>query len=378
MKVLCDREQMLAAFGMVSGVAPARSPKPILQSLKFVASGDDGSILMATDLEVGVRLKLLGVKVDRPGAAILPTQQVSQILRSSTGDDELAFELDDSEDGNEALVIRGQRSEFRLVSQDPEEFPEPPDFEASDGHRVSSEDLRMAIRRTAFATDPDSTRYALGGVQMELEPEAITFVGTDGRRLARQIIPASTEGEPNLSGPPPVVPVKALKLIERNLEDDESVTLSAQAGSAVLVRAGRATIYTRLVEGRFPNYRDVFPDGYEARIPFAEVAPLLSAVEQAAIVTIKESRGIDFDFGGGLLKLSGQSADVGQAHIELPIPYEGPEVGVTFDAGYLIDALRTLDPEQPITAELIDSSAAAVFKTEDQYTYVVMPLSRDR
>ncbi|WP_152052520.1 DNA polymerase III subunit beta [Tautonia marina] len=373
MKLLCDREQLLAAFGAVGGVVPARSPKPILQNLKLDASPNQGSTLMATDLEVGIRLKVLGVKVDQPGSVILPLQKMGQILRASTGDDELALEVE-----GETLVVRGHRSEFKLPAEDPSLFPDPPDFHAETGYRISPADLRRAVRRTSFATDPDSTRYALAGVLMEPGPESITMVGTDGRRMARQIIPCEPEGEAEVPSQAPVIPVKALRLIERNLDDDEPARIAVQDGTAVLVRTGRAVIYSRLVEGRFPNYKAVMPSSYECRIPFTEVDPLLSAVEQAAIVTSKESRGVDFQFGDGLLKLASQTADIGESHVELPITYDGKDVAITFDATYLIEALKTLDPSQPIAAELIDHKSAAVFKTEDQYTYVVMPLNRDR
>jgi DNA polymerase-3 subunit beta len=102
------------------------------------------------------------------------------------------------------------------------------------------------------------------------------------------------------------------------------------------------------------------------------------AVEQASIVTSDESRGVDFQFSSGVLKLSSQAADVGSSHVDLPITYEGKPVEITFDPRYLIDALKTLDDATPVTAELIDSKNAAVFKTTDHYTYVVMPLTRER
>ncbi|CAN5879217.1 DNA polymerase III subunit beta [soil metagenome] len=371
MKVFCDREQMLAAFGMVSGVVPARSPKPILQNVKLVAAPGEGSTLMATDLEVGIRYRVLGVKPDQPGSVILPLQRMNQILRTS-GDDELDIEVE-----GDQLIVRGSRSEFKLASEDPSLFPDPPDFAATACHSVQAGDLRRLIRRTIFATDEKSTRYALMGVLMELTDNSITMVGTDGRRLARQIASASAEGGAEPPGQTPVVPVKALRLIERNLgNDDESVQISVQSGTAVLVRVGQAVIYSRLVEGRFPRYQDVFPSSHEARIPFKEIQPLLQAVEQAAIVTSGDSRGVDFKFSDGLLRLEGQSADVGSSHVELPIVYDGKDVEITFDPGYLLDALKTLDPGQPIAAELIDHKSAAVFKTEDQYSYVVMPLNR--
>lgn len=372
MKALCNREGLLSAFGMVSGVVPARSPKPILQNVKLVADPEEGSILMATDLEVGIRHRVLGVKVDQPGSVILPTGRFNQILRS-TRDAELNLEV-----VNDELLIKGLRAEFKLPGEDPSLYPEVPDFAATSFHVVSAADLRKLIRRTIFATDVESTRYALGGVLVELTPESITMVGTDGRRLARMV--ASAESENNAPNPPgnPVVPVKALKLIERNLDDsDPPVHIAIQGTSAVLVRTERAVIYSRLVEGRFPRYQDVFPANVEVKIKI-NTGELRLAVEQASIVTSEESRGVDFSFGNGVLRLSSQAADVGSSFVELPIPYEGKPVEITFDPRYLTDALKTLDDESEITAELIDSKNAAVFKTEDGYTYVVMPLMRDR
>src|SRR5260370_30149279 len=133
------------------------------------------------------------------------------------------------------------------------------------------------------------------------------MVGTDGRRLAKMSAPAAAENDAVSPVGGPVIPVKALKLIERNLADDDiDVHLAIQSGAAVLVRTERAVIYSRLVEGRFPRYQDVFPSNTEVRIPM-EVGDLLSAVEQASVVTSEESRGVDFTFGDGLLKLTSQA-----------------------------------------------------------------------
>jgi DNA polymerase-3 subunit beta len=372
MKALCNREQLLTAFAMVGGVVPARSPKPILQNLKLVADPEGPSILMATDLEVGIRYRVIGMKVEQPGTVILPTSRMGSILRTSL-DEEIAIEEQD-----EHVVVRGRQSEWKLPSQDPGLFPEVPDFAASSYHVVAGGDLRRLIRRTIFATDVESTRYALGGVLVELTPERITMVGTDGRRLARMSAPASVEGEAQGVPGQPVIPVKALKLIERNLSDDEpSVQLAIQPGVAALVRSDRAVIYSRLVEGRFPRYQDVFPSNIEVRIPLT-VGPLLTAVEQASIVTSDESRGVDFTFSDGELRLLSQAPDAGSSHVVMPIEYTGKSIEITFDPRYLADALKTLEPDTEITAELVDQKNAAVFKTDDHYTYVVMPLTRER
>ena len=371
MKVFCDREALLTAFGMVTGVISTRSPKPILQNIKLIANVDNRSVLIGTDLEVGIRYHLFGIKVDKPGTVILPTAQMNSILRTGT-DVEISIETE----GNH-LIIRGLHSEFTLSAEDVNLFPDVPDFAAQSYHVIDAADLKKLIRRTMFATDVESTRYALGGVLVELADESIAMVGTDGRRLARMSVSVAAVNSPATPTGSPVIPVKALKVIDRNLvDDDPPVHLCFQAGTAVLIRSERAVIYSQLVEGRFPRYQDVFPANSDTKIAL-EVGPLRMAVEQASIVTSEDSRGVDFQFTSGMLRLTSQSADLGSSHVELPIDYEGKTVEITFDPRYLIDALKTLDETTSMTAELIDSKNAAVFKTIDRYTYVVMPLTRE-
>ena len=371
MRVFCDRDALLTAFGMVSGVISPKSPKPILQNIKLIADTDNRPELVGTDLDVGIRYQLTGIKVDKPGSVILPMTQMTSILRTSA-DVELIIE----DDGN-SLIVQGLHSQFTLPVEDVNLFPEVPDFAAEDYYIIDAVDLKKLIQRTMFATDVESTRYALGGVLVELTGESIAMVGTDGRRLARMSAPATAENKPPLPEGSSVIPVKALKVIERNLLDnDVPVHLSLQTGTAVLIRSERAVIYSQLLEGRFPRYHDVFPAVSDIKISL-EVGPLRMAIEQASVVTSEDSRGVDFQFSSGMLRLISQSADVGSSHVELPINYEAKPIEITFDPRYLIDALKTLDDTSSITAELIDSKNAAVFKTTDFYTYVVMPLTRE-
>jgi DNA polymerase-3 subunit beta len=132
MRALCNREKLLTAFGMVSGVVPVRSPKPILQNVKLVADADEGSVLMGTDLEVGIRHRVMGLTVERPGSVILPTAEFGLILRTSS-DTELAIETD-----HERLLVRGLHSEFTLSVEDVNLFPEVPDFGANSYHIIAA------------------------------------------------------------------------------------------------------------------------------------------------------------------------------------------------------------------------------------------------
>jgi DNA polymerase III subunit beta len=175
-----------------------------------------------------------------------------------------------------------------------------------------------------------------------------------------------------------IIPTRALHFIERALTDGEDVVQIATRPNDVLVKTPRATIYSRLVEGRFPKWRDVFPRRPDATKIELVIGPTYSAVRQAAIVTDEESRGVDFVFFDGKLVLSGKSAKVGQSRVELPIAYDGPSLAITLDPRYMVDFLKVLDPEKSFTLEMKDAESAAVCSTDDGYGYVIMPLARER
>ncbi len=371
MKVKCNREKLLAAFQTASAVAPARSPKPILQNVKFEVTAE-AATLMATDLEISIRLDVPGIEVETPGAAVLPIARFGSILREST-DETLSLQAD-----AQGAVVQGQRSEFQLAVEDPNEFPAVSQFADEKFQELPARFLREVIRRTIFATDNESSRYALGGVKLEIEKDKLIAIGTDGRRLAKMEGPCHSVGGDAPDDASIIVPSRAMQLLERALSDDDAEIQLAVHSNEILVKSPRATTYTRLLEGRFPRWRDVFPEREGAAKIEMSVGPLHAAVRQAAIVTSEESRGVDFTFGGGSLVLAGRAAEIGQARIELPIGYDGEEVSVTLDPRFLIDFLKVLDAEKTFTMEIKDAESAAVCSTDDGYGYVIMPLARDR
>jgi DNA polymerase-3 subunit beta len=371
MKVTCDREKLLSAFQTAAAVAPTRSPKPILQSVKLEVAGDNAMVL-ATDLEIGLRVSVPGIQSDVPGSAILPIGHFGSILRESS-DATLRIETD-----GHGTLVRGERSEFKLPAENPDEFPAVAEFKEGKYHELPARALRELLRRTVFATDNESSRYALGGVLLEMTADKIIAVGTDGRRLARMETPAKSVGGHSTADMQTIVPTRAVQLIERAMGDGDHEVQIAARGNDVLVRSPRATLYSRLVEGRFPKWRDVFPKRDDAIRIEMVVGPLYSAVRQAAIVTSDESRGVDFTFDDGKLVLASRAAQIGQSRVELPIAYSGSAVSITLDPRYLTDFLKVLDMEKTITVELKDAESAAVCSTDDGYAYVIMPLARDR
>jgi DNA polymerase-3 subunit beta len=370
MKATFDREGLLAAFQIVSSVAPARSPKAILQNVKLVV-GKDRAEVMATDLEVvGVRMEIRGVQVEQPGEALLPTARLTSILREVT-DQEISIEA-----GKEASLLRGAQSEFELPGDDPAQYPEVPHFEGTNYHQVQANVLREMVGRTAFAAAQENARYALTGVLWELDEEKVRLVATDGRRLAVTQGLGVMHGNHKTGVQTPVVPTKAMSLLERNLTDPEEQVLVSIKPNEALFKTGRAVIYSRLVEGRYPPYKEVFPKKITAKIPLT-VGPFQSAVRQAAIVTDEESKGVDFAFAKNKLTLKAHVADRGRAKVELPIEYEGKLIEIAFQPKFVTDMLHVLEPDASVTLELADANSAALFKAGDDYSYIVMPLTRE-
>ncbi|MEZ6090585.1 MAG: DNA polymerase III subunit beta [Pirellulaceae bacterium] len=371
MKIICQREAFATAFQLASSVAPTRSPKEILLNVKVIARG--GTVtLSATDMEIGMHLTVEGVQIETEGAALLPVQRIGRIVRESS-DEQLTFETDES-----GIKVTGNRSRFQLPGATPDEFPSVATFEETSFHQIPTRLFGELIRRTVFATDAESGRYALGGVLLEMENERVTAVGTDGRRLATMEGRGTSVGEHKTSGTNTIVPNRSINLIERALNEKDEIVEVAARPNDLLVRTPRCTIYSRLVEGRYPNWRQVLPQRDEAVTIDLVVGPFYAALRQAAVVTDQDSRGIDFTFGQGTMMLEASTAEVGQSHVDLPISYDGEPIKVTLDHRFLADFCKVLDPEKTISMEIESSDRPALLRTDDGFQYVVMPMARDR
>ena len=371
MKIKIKREPIQKVFQIAAAVAPARSPKAILQNIKLEVTKKD-AILTATDMEVGVRLNVPEVEVLAAGSAVIPVQRLNAILRE-TSDEILEIDCE-----SEKILITGVNSRFELQGQNPDEFPEVADFNEKDYYEISAQIFKEIIRRTLFATDAESSRFALGGVLLEVDDDKIIAVGTDGRRLAKMEGVVKVVGKPVSGETKTIVPSRAMQLMERMLPDaDVTIQLAARTND-LLLKDANGIFYSRLVEGRFPPWRDVVPKRDESKRIDIPVGPMYSALRQAAIVSSEESRGIDFTFKDGSLVLSNSTAEVGQSRIEMPVPFKEEELTITLDHRYVADFLKVLKPDRTFTLDVENSDQPAYCETDDNYGYVIMPLSRDR
>jgi DNA polymerase-3 subunit beta len=367
MKVRCHREGLLSAFQLASVAIASRDVKPILQNLKAIATPERFTLL-ATDLELGIRLDVRGVNVGEAGDALLPASRVLAILRESI-DNEMMIEVNEKH-----CLVKGEANEFEMGGEDPGSFPDVPAFTDDTYHELPAGMLREMIRRTIFAAAVENPRYAVTGVLWELEDSSARLVATDGRRLAVAEGTAAAHGGHGTKGQTHVVPTKAMQLLERNLQDpEEKVRVSLRPNEA-LFKTERAVISSRLVEGRYPPYREVFPKKQTVKLPLT-VGPFFTAIRQAAIMTDEESKKVIFTFAKKKLTLQAKGGGTGRSKVEMPIDYEGKTIDISFDPKFLTEMLRVLGTDDALTLELVDNNSVGLFRCGANYSYIVMPLT---
>ena len=370
MKFTTERNAFSQAFQLVTTVAATRDVKPVMQNVKVKTekSGKETHlVLMATDGETGIRKIVTQCDVSKQGEAIIPAKRVRQILQEVTSEN-----VDITSD-SQIMTLECGTSRFQLTTQPTDEFPDVYPFEETAYHEVPANTFRELIKRTVFAIEADSARYALGGVLLELLDEKIIGVATDGRRLATQEISATSVNS-HLADANAIVPPRALTLIDRAMADEPEAIKINMGTNRMLACSHDTTIFSRLIEGRFPKWRNIMPDTVSRVSTPLPVGEFYSAVRQAAIVTSEKQPGVVFQFAEGKLVLQGQGAEIGESVIEMPIAWQGDACRTKLDPAYLIDFLRVL-PSDKVADVYVEEDNPIVFKTDDEYTYILMPLT---
>jgi DNA polymerase-3 subunit beta len=365
MKVICNRGALLEAITIAGNVVAARTPKPVLQCLKLDAQGNELTV-SATDLEVAIRYRNPQVEVSQPGQILVPADKLRDIVRESI-DDTLSIET-----SGEMAQIKGQDSVFKIYTQPPETFPPIPGHEGAADFQVPGGNLKQLITQTAFAAAKESTRYAFNGVLMQVKGKRLSLVATDGRRLAeaRGELPA---GGKDKDIPKAIVPVKALSLIDRLIDDpDEAVGFQIKENQ-IIANTTSATLTSSLVEGQFPPFEDVIPKDCDKKMT-ASTADFLSAIRRAALLTTEESKGVRLQFNKKGLILSSQSPGAGEATVNFPCKYEGTDLEIGFNPAFFIEALKVVDSDD-ITFELTAANRPGLLKGGPDFQYVIMPVN---
>jgi len=365
MKIACQTDALHNGFQVVGSVVQQRPTRPILSTVLLVAK-DEKLELHATDLEIGIRLEVQGVKIEEEGQIAISQSRVSSILRE-TVDETVTFATDDHH-----CIITSSDSVFRLPTEADDEFPEIPVFDEGSSYELDRKDLVDMVHKTSFAAHRGKHRYALNGVLLKIEPKCVRMVATDGRRLA-YIEKKGDFGDG--ADDAVIVPTKALDQVIKVLGDeDEKINVSILENQ-IVIKTKHACVSSRLVEGHFPPYDSVIPKDCDKKLA-ADRERLHSAVRRAALLTSDESSAVFLGVKENKIEVSAQAPETGEAKVELAIDYKGPEVEIGFNPEFLTEFLRVLE-EESVRIELRDSTGAGLFRAGKDFLYVVMPVSRE-
>jgi DNA polymerase-3 subunit beta len=369
MEVTVRREDLAKGLYLVQGVVERRNTLPILANV-LLEPAAEGIALTATDMEVGLRA-LVPATVKRKGTVTLNARKLYEIVREVSAE-ELA--LKSAQPGWVELLAG--RSKFKIVSLDAKDFPELPlGTDAPQGVtlRIAAGTLREMIDKTLFAVSSDETRFNLSGVFVTNGDEGtLRMVATDGHRLA--MIERRLPGVRVERGV--IMPRKGLLEARKLLEeaDDAEVTIIV---SPKEVRIGMQSVsfFMRLVEGEFPDYRQVIPGapGVQAR---ANRDDFLAALRRISLLASERSRGVKLHLERGRLELSASNPDQGEASEDIEVAYGGEPLTMGFNARYLMDVLGVHAEGDVIELGLTDEVGPGLLRgsQDPEYIYVVMPM----
>ncbi len=360
-KLKVTKEAILDGLQRVQNVVSTRTTLPILSNVLIQAS-NGGLNLTTTDLDVGVRCRV-EAEVSKTGSTTLPARKLFSILKEVPAA-EIEIEVDD----RNAASIRCGSSFYKIMGLPEEEFPRFPESGTGKALKIEQSVLRDMLKKTAYAVSNDETRYVLNGVFMGLKGDKITVVATDGRRLALMEhdmeIPKGAEAEL-------ILPTKAVNELERLLADKGDVKLSIGENQIVFELDG-TTLASKLIEGTYPNFRQVIPTETKERIPL-EREVLLSALHRASILASEKSQSVKLNFAKNTLTITATTPEVGEAKETLSINYKGKEITIAFNPQYMMDPLRNLDADE-VFIELTDELSPGVIKVNAPFLYVLMPM----
>ena len=360
------KEQILIGLQTVQNVVSTRTTLPILSNVLLRAE-DDRLQLTATDLDVTIT-RTVEASVKVPGAITLPAKKLFGIVRELASG-ELEFEVDEKN----VCSLRSGPSFYKIRGLGAEEFPPMPQFKEDKKAVLPQEKIRGMLKKTSFAISTDETRYVLNGIFMSLKEHKLTMVATDGRRLAMadEEVDISEKSQGEF-----IIPAKAVNELNRLLQDKGDVEmLFSENQAAFLLKDEKGLdtfLMTKLIEGNYPNYRQVIPSETKERVTLLR-EELMHALKRAEIMTSEKQNSVKLSFTKNNLSITANTPEVGEARESIAINYKGKDVAIAFNPGYLIDPLNALSDDE-VFIELIDELSPGVLKINGPYLYVVMPM----
>ncbi len=371
MKFKINRDHFANGLAQVLNVVGSKATMPILSNVLIEAEKDQIS-LSTTNLDLGIRCKIKG-EIKEGGSVTLPVKRLATIVRELPS-------VDVTFDGspNHQVKLTSGGSTFKIMGIGKDEFPPLPEFGDEKAYTLDQSELVSMLRSVSYAQSTDETRYILNGVYFNFRDEKLTLVATDGRRLAliakEMEVPAANAGAI-------ILPAKTVSELNRLLDKGMKVKINFnERRAAFQISTDKDTsglidhvyLYSKVVEGNYPNYQQVVPKETHQRIKL-ERELLLQCVHRAQLVCSEKANSVKIKISSNLLEIFAASSDFGEAHESMAIGYNGPDLQVAFNPAFLMDPLKALTKDE-VFFEVKDEVSPGVFKTLESFICVIMPV----
>jgi DNA polymerase-3 subunit beta len=365
MKFNISSSEIVKALSVVSGAVPNKATLPILETILFESK--DGQLrLTATDLEISI-IEYTDADIQEDGAVAIPARRLIETLRQLP-DIPVSFEVDEKYN----VKFRTDKGTYKLVGENPDEFPEVPNLDAGHQLQTTTDVVLKAINKTLFAVSSDDLRPAMMGVYFDIGPEESKFVATDGHRLVKYIKKdLVSDQEVDF-----IVPEKALNLVQKALHDEECVLTITEDHARF--KSGNTIVITRLINEQYPNYESVIPKDNEKTLTI-DKEQMLATVKRVSIFSSSTTRQIRLQMNPDKLTIRAEDIDMSsEAKETIACEYGDESMEIGFNAKYLADVLGNVDDDS-VHFEFSTPNRAGIVKPSEeepneQILMLVMPV----
>ncbi|GAB6071972.1 DNA polymerase III subunit beta [Venenivibrio stagnispumantis] len=363
MKIAVDKSDFQDALKKVSGVTEKKSSLPILTNFLLEAK-DDYLYIIGTDLEIFSWYRI-PAKIEEEGKICVNAKKITDISKLVSGNEILIYKEENT------LKIKSAKTNYKLQTFDPEDFPKMPEFQENNAFYISGVSLLRGISSVMYASSKESSRYALSGVAFSMKGNIIDFVATDGHRLALYRVNTDQNLEKNIL----IVPQKALNELKKLITGLEDIEISyVDSESMLFFKSKEWLLATRLVEGAFPDYEAVIPESYNIEIVL-NIEEFENALKRVSVVIDSDIKPVVIRLEDNKMIIKTPSSEENQAEEQLDIEYNQEPFEIGFNSRYIIDALEPIEEKEFIIRFTSPQAQTLILPKEEQnYKAIVMPM----
>ncbi len=362
MKAVISKIDLVNLIGKIQSIVAVKPAIPILSNV-LIEAIDDQVIVSATDLTVSMRC-YVEAKIVEEGAIALPARRFFQLIRELT-----APQIKISAQTNEIAEITTGTSVFKINGMNKTEFPSLPDLTGSLEITLASSSLKEMLSKTAFSAAREDSRYMLNGVQLQIANQKASFIGTDGKRLAKTFVPVAVDS--SITGTY-VIPLKAIEEMIKMLDESDTQIHLSLAQDKVSLESGHHTLIAKLLSGQYPDVERVIPLKSAQNFSIHR-EELMSLLRQMSLFTSETSSSVRFSFETGQLHLAAMSSDIGEGRVSMPVDYAGSKLEIAFNPYFFLDILRH-SKDETVRFELNDPHSPGLITDSTQALFVIMPM----